>query len=367
LPFVVGRLELGPDAGETRAREERYAWLEAARVGNEARYIVTAHHADDQAETVLMRVLEGSGPAGLAAMAPVSGALVRPLLPFRRAQLAAYLEERGLTGWIDPANSDPRHLRSWTRTQLLPLVRSRLPDVDHRLLRLARHAREDRAAWDAVLDLLPGLDLQVEAEGISVAAPALAGYDSELAQAVLLAAARRVGCRLVPSRIGRVLDLLEGGASGSRVPLGGRWMAELAFGRLRIAPLDEATGLHPWTLEGQSGEGVWGRWRFRWEPATAPARQGRAGLSAWFTPDPLVVRAWSAGEKLRPLGGAGHRLVVRCFQELRVPRGWRSSWPVLAENDEVLWIPGVCRSDAPATNSTVSRKISTPCWSASRR
>jgi tRNA(Ile)-lysidine synthase len=68
-------------------------------------------------------------------------------------------------------------------------------------------------------------------------------------------------------------------------------------------------------------------------------------MTAWFTFDPLTVRAWAAGERLKPLGGTGRRLVVRCFQEMRVPRSRRESWPVLAQNQEIIWIPGVCRSN----------------------
>jgi len=160
---------------------------------------------------------------------------VRPLLPFRRQELAAYLEERGLRAWLDPANSDSRHLRSWVRSEVLPLLEGRLPDVDANLLRVSVQAARDRAAWDAVLDVLPGLDLRLEPEAISVAASALAGYDSVLGQAVVLAAARRIGCRLGPSRVGRIFALLESGVSGARVPLGARWTAELTFGRLRLA------------------------------------------------------------------------------------------------------------------------------------
>ena len=346
LPFEGGRLELGSDVGETVARRERYAWLQTARLLVGAQYILTAHHADDQVETVLMRVLEGSGPAGLAAIAPVSGCLVRPLLPFRRSQLLRHLEEAGLQSWLDPSNADPRHLRSWVRSELLPIVRSRLPQVDARLERVARQAARDRAAWDAVLDALPALDLRVEPEAISVAASALAGYDSALAQAVVLAAARRIGCTLGPSRVGRILALLKSGVSGARVPLGARWTAELTFGRLRLAADESAPEVDAWTLEGGRGERAWGRWRFRWQLAAAPEQQDRIGLSAWFTPDSLTVRSWTLGERLKPLGGTGRRLIVRCFQEVRVPRSRRGSWPVLAQNDTVIWIPGVCRSDA---------------------
>lgn len=346
LPIEIGHLALGPDAGETVARAARYGWLDQARARLNARLIFLAHHADDQVETVLMRVLAGSGPAGLAGMTPVSGELVRPLLAVRRAELMRHLRERGLEAWLDSANADPRHLRSWIRTELLPALRQRSPEVDANLQRLCRQAGRDRAAWDALLEVLPGLNLAVEDDGISVATPSLGGYDSPLAQAVILAAARRAGCQLGPARIGRVLALLEGGVSGRRAPLGNRWMAELAFGRLRIWRDIRGAEAPKWSLEGERGQGAWGRWAFHWEPAIAPAQQSREGLSAWFRFDALTVRRWLPGEKLKPLGGRGRRLIVRCFQEVKVPRGRRDGWPVLARDDEIIWIPGVCRSDA---------------------
>ena len=346
LPVEIGRLALGHDAGETEARAARYAWLEEARARVGASIIFTAHHADDQVETVLMRVLAGSGPAGLAGMAPTSGPLVRPLLWARRSELPRYLEERGLEAWLDPANTDPRHLRSWIRTELLPALRRRSPAVDANLERLSRQAARDRAAWDAVLDVLPGLSLAEESGGISVATLPLGEYDSPLVQAVILAAARRVGCQLGPARIGRVLALLDGGVNGTRAPLGGGWTAELAFGRLRIWRRDSGDEPTTWSLDGMRGQGAWGRWLFRWEPAAAPAEQPRTGQTAWFRFDALTVRRWSPGEKVKPLGGTGRRLIVRCFQEGKVPRGRRETWPVLARHDEIIWIPGVCRSDA---------------------
>jgi tRNA(Ile)-lysidine synthase len=345
LPFEIGQLALGHSAGETLSRSRRYAWLEAKRERIGAGVILTAHHADDQVETVLMRALAGSGPAGLAGMMPVCGKVIRPLLPFSHTELTQHVREAGLQVWLDPANTDSRHLRSWIRCELLPRLRLRLPQIDTNLQRLSRHAAQDRAAWDAALDLLPRLDLSVEHGGISVAASGLADYDSALAQAVLLALTRRAGCRLGPSRVDRVLALLQHGTSGERVPLGGDWTAELAFGRLRIYRGEPIPDASPWAMEGLNGEGIWGRWRFRWERAPAPAHQTRTGLSAWFTLDPLTVRCWLPGEKLMPLGGKGRRLIVRCFQEVRVPRGRRGSWPVLAQSDEVMWIPGVCRSD----------------------
>jgi tRNA(Ile)-lysidine synthase len=349
LAVECGRGALGNRAGETAARAARYAWLESVRLRRGARTVFTAHHADDQIETILMRLLAGSGPAGLAGMASVSGTLVRPLLPFRREALACYAREAALTVWLDPANRDPRHLRSWVRCELLPELRTRLPAIDAALLRVGTQAARDRAAWDAVLDLLPGLEPRSEDRGISVAGASLAGYDSALAETVLMAVARRVGCRLGPARAERLLELTRRGASGAVVPLGGEWKAELAFGRLRLLRSPSSEHLapaDPWSLHGESGEGAWGGWRIRWSREPAPESQARVAFSAWFAPEALAVRRWLPGEKVRPLAGAGRRLIVRCFQDARIPRTRRSEWPILAHQDDVVWIPGVCRSDA---------------------
>jgi tRNA(Ile)-lysidine synthase len=345
LPCEVGRLELGPAAGETEARARRYAWLEAARLRLGGDMIVTAHHADDQVETVLMRVLAGSGPAGLAGMAPFTGSVVRPLLRFRRKELAEYLMKQGLSAWADPANADGRHLRSWIRAEVLPQLRNRLPEVERHLLRLAGQAATNRQAWDSVLEILPGIDLHHQGAAISVAATALAGYDSRLAEVLICTLARRIGCRIGPARVGRVRELLASESSGAQVPLGSGFFAELSFGRLRLAGSEPQGEIQPWVLAGARGEGTWGRWRFRWESVSAPSEQDRTGLHAWFTPEPLAVRSWRPGERVRPLGGSGRRLLVRCFQEVQVPKSLRSSWPVLVRNDDILWIPGVCRSD----------------------
>ena len=346
LGHEEGRASLGAHAGETVAREARYAWLEATRLRLEAEIVFTAHHADDQAETVLMRTLGGSGPAGLAGMSARSGTLVRPLLRFRREAILRYVRLRGLPVWYDPANQDPRHLRSWLRVDVLPLLRARLPEVDRSLLSVARQAAADRAAWDRVLELLPGLDFRLESGGFSVAAAVLSGYHSPLAETVLGAAARRVGGRLGRVRAGRVLELAARGTSGTSIQLGEGWTGEMAFGRLVVWRVAPPAAPESWQLVDRCGERWWGRWHFRWLHEPAPAAQERAALTAWVLPGPLVVRPWAPGERLRPLGGVGRRLLVRCFQDVRVPRSRRAEWPVLSGPDGVVWVPGVCRSDA---------------------
>ena len=345
LPFEQVQLALGPRATETAAREARLKGLELLRRRAGAAVVLLAHHADDQAETVLMRALRGSGPAGLAGMPAQRGSLVRSLLPFRRDELARYVLEQGIEVWHDPANADERHLRSWIRTDLLPHIEARLPRVRDSLLETAGQARHARAAWDAALDRFPGLEPRAEDGGISVAAPVLAGYDSALGNAVAGALGRRAGYPIGPRRSARLLALAAAGESGRHVPLGAGWIAEIAFGRLRIVPAEEPVA-GVLVVQGAEGGVEWGRWRLTLQSGPAPSRHARRAMTAWFADSALTVRGPRAGERLAPLGGRGRRLLVRCFQDARVPASRRAGWPVVEAGGVVAWVPGVCRTEA---------------------
>lgn len=357
VPCVVGELALGTGATETAARRARYAWLREVQRSRAARFLATAHHKDDQVETILLRVLRGSAPAGLAGMGPrAAGGLVRPLLPFDRAELARHAADRDLPVYDDPANRDPRHLRSWVRAVLVPLLVERL---GHRaaddVLRLGVHAARDRRAWDAVLQLLPGLDLRAPAGGFDVARGALARYDDAVAIEVLRAASRRVGLVLGLRRALAVLALARG-QSGHRVELGGGWVAEAAFDRLVVAP-GTAPGPASAAPSGPRGALWFGPFRVEWCPETAPARLVRDGWRTWIAGGAWAVRAWAPGDRLAPLGGVGHRALRRLLAEARVPRRERTGWPVVTRGEAILWVPGVCRSDAavPAAGTEAVR------------
>ncbi|MBK7595991.1 MAG: tRNA lysidine(34) synthetase TilS [Gemmatimonadetes bacterium] len=141
------------DAGttETKARLARRTALRALATDGGATVIVLAHHADDQAETVLLRLLRGSGPAGLAGMAPRNGPWVRPLLDLPRERLAAHVVAEGIVVWQDPANRDIRHLRSWLRqrsSRRLPhAFRMSVSGYSPRLGRPATPERGGTSCW----------------------------------------------------------------------------------------------------------------------------------------------------------------------------------------------------------------------------
>jgi len=347
LPCEVGRLGLGPRASETVARQARYDWLQATRVRIGAEWIVTAHHRDDQAETVLLRVLRGSAPAGLAGMAARSrDGIVRPLLPFSHAELVAHVRARGLAAHDDPANADPRHLRSWLRHSVLPLLEARLGSrVRDDLARVRREAVVERRAWNAVLDRLPGLDLRAGADGFDVARAALGGYDDALAVAVLRAAARRAGLVLGPRRARRLRALAER-PSGRRLALGESWTAEVAFDRLRVRRVTGAVAAVGIAVTQERGHADFGAYALRWAPATAPQQLARAAWRTWILGEGWEVRPARPGDVIEPLGGVGRRPLRRVLMEARVPRSERARYPVVARGETIIWVPGICRSAA---------------------
>jgi len=127
---------------EERAREERYAFFRACMRERGYRYVATGHTADDQAETVLMRILRGTGLAGLAGIRPVRGdGVIRPLLSLRRSELVEWLTGRGIPYCEDSSNSDGRFTRNWIRSEVMPVLVRREPRAVEHLAACAEHAR----------------------------------------------------------------------------------------------------------------------------------------------------------------------------------------------------------------------------------
>lgn len=184
------------DAGgnlEARARDARYRALHDARAELGATAILVAHTADDQAETVLLNLLRGSGSAGLAGMARRRGAIVRPLLHLRRAEVRAVVEARGLGVVVDPTNADQRWRRAWIRHEVLPMLeRGADRDVVPILVRQSEVLRAES-------DLLDDLGDQLLASARTVDALAA---DSGLRTQVLIDASLPIARRAVRRWLG---------------------------------------------------------------------------------------------------------------------------------------------------------------------
>lgn len=140
LGVSFGRSKIDVATGgnlQARARRARFAELAAAASRHECALIATGHHADDRAETVVMRLLRGSGPRGLAVLPPRAGPLVRPLVRARRSDIEAHLERHGIEIAADPSNANRRFLRVRVRLEVMPLLEALSPQIVGHLTALA--------------------------------------------------------------------------------------------------------------------------------------------------------------------------------------------------------------------------------------
>jgi tRNA(Ile)-lysidine synthase len=158
VAFSQTRVALQPGAGiEARARDARYHALRQMAASNTLRWIATAHSASDQAETVLMRIIRGTGLHGLAAIAPIGDDIIRPLLSVSAQTLRQYATEMSLPVWQDPMNADLSLFRGRIRHQLLPALALENPSIERALCDLASEAAEFRSvetSWPAEPPLL---------------------------------------------------------------------------------------------------------------------------------------------------------------------------------------------------------------------
>ncbi len=301
------------DGLEAESRRARHAALARAAHAVGAARIATGHTADDQAETVLMRLLQGAGPRGLGGIAPVRGVLVSPLIETRRAEIVAHLDARGLTAAEDASNRDPRFLRSRIRHDLLPFMAELTGgSVVEALARSAAAARavvadlEARARAD--LERLAARD----SAGFVLDVGPLEAQPIELAAETIRQAAVRLG-ETRPQRgpAQRALRRLLGEAPRRRAVRLGRLVVERSGRRLRVGPPDlPAVATRAWEAPGvldlpEVGGRLTARIFPRGPDYVVPRERAHAAFDADLLPAALTVRARRHGDVFAPFGATG--------------------------------------------------------------
>jgi tRNA(Ile)-lysidine synthase len=351
VPLVAGRAAR-PPRGETAARQLRYAFLyDAARAAG-ADVIATAHHVDDQAETVLFRLARGTGLTGLAAIPERRGMIVRPLLPFTRAELLAYAAAARLRWREDRSNLDLRFARNRIRHVVLPALEAVRPGAARRVARIAERAAEAESAWrDLTLEAERDIVIRRDDGSFELARDRLLSYHPHVRDRVLRHLARQLGSRMYGTGTRTAAEFINAGASGSRVELAGGLRLEREFDRLllrRIAgggpAADEPLAIR--APESGAGSFMAGgrRYTVRWTLRPEP---GSGGHVACFDPQalrfPLALRSWRPGDRIRLVYGS--KKLKKVFLEARIGRGDRDRVPILCDGEgRVLWVAGVARS-----------------------
>jgi tRNA(Ile)-lysidine synthase len=352
LPFDLGHWQPDQRGGfEADARRARYAWLvELARTRG-AGVVAVGHTRDDQAETVLHRIVRGTGPRGLAGIPPrrplAAGlTLVRPLLNVSRDEIRDYLAALGQPYREDASNADLARTRARIRHDLLPrLAREYNPQVKEALVRLGALARAAEHRLDASLrELEHAVLVSVDEQQIILKGPVLQSAPRWLHAEVLRRFWRRAGwpeAGMNARRWRRLASLARGEGKRASVGCGVELVTDSLFVVLRraevhAAPLSDVP--LPLPVPGVV-EVPWGGGRVAAIFDPAVPRNETLNLDALALP--LVVRRPVAGDRFEPLGMNGRSMPLNDFWRGRhVPRARRGSVPLVCDQEGIIWVVG---------------------------
>ena len=340
---------------QAAAREQRYAALGAHAQSLGVDAVAVGHHQDDQAETLLLNLLRGTGPEGLAGMPPSRPlrdapdvSLIRPLLGVSRREIEAYAEREGIPWREDPSNQDPAYDRARLRSDVFPLLQEQFPDVTANLARAAGLMREYVEET-----LTPALETRLKRAYEACAAGAwlrldalraeppvwrrrliLAALDRALPEAPRSAAVAREIAGLIDAQVGRRVEVGEGAVWRTRDGL--RFLPAAA----RPKPIDSPVAV-PWgetvsVPQGTLRVELLGERPDALDAGTPHVEHADADRLV----GPLTLRTWRDGDRLRPLGLDGRKRVADLLTDARVPPHRRAAACLLCTDEHPAWLVG---------------------------
>jgi tRNA(Ile)-lysidine synthase len=343
LPIVVREASLPTDGNlEQNARRARLAFFRETIASGMVDRVAVGHTRSDQAETVLFRLLRGSGTAGLAGVRPVTAdGIVRPLIEVERGEVEEYLRARGIAWRDDSTNSSLRFARNRIRHELIPqLARDWNPGVVAALARIGELAAADEQYW------------AVELERLMPAEPVLkASKLAALPEAVALRLIRRAIERARGDLLGvgfhhivGVLRLSRAANGSGRVQAPGldicRSFDEIRFGGVLEGPYCIPANA-PGVIQIPGTNGV-----ICLELIEKPETFGNSecvynggmGFVDWErVSGSLKLRSWMPGDRIQPMGSSGIKKFKTLFQSARIPVWERVRWPLLVDGDAIVW------------------------------
>jgi tRNA(Ile)-lysidine synthase len=372
LPILAGSADVRTAARkgglslEEAARQARYGFLNKVADEVDASRIATGHTLNDQAETLLLRLLQGSGPRGLAGIHPlVQGRIVRPLLEVERRDLEEYLQERGGAYILDESNLDRRFLRNRIRLDLIPLLAQEYnPEVIRLLARTADILREE----DAYLDRLAS----AKAEKVFLSGRRWPGLEAKALARLPASLARRVVRKFILEQKGDlrsvsfddVEDVRSLGEFKQKI-LGPDLIFRREGGQIFREKKHSKPSAFLYKWDGRSPLEV---------SDTGLVLRGRCltpGRSPTFVFDdnrrvfldmgklsfPLEVRPRRAGDRIRPLGSPGNKKLKEALRSKGIALSDRDRLPVILSQGKIVWVPGLPAAEDFKINARTKRVL----------
>ena len=362
IPFEVRRVDIRNQASDLRlnledaGRQARILFLDEIRIKYGAAAVVLAHHADDQAETVLMRLLRGSGMTGLSGMSYRNArGYVRPLLDISRYEIERYLRSRGLEWREDASNSDTIYLRNRIRHQLLPLLEEYNPAIRSCLAATASIVGGDEAMLAELSQQAFDESCRIGEGKIACCVTQLRSINPALRRRVLRHAFKQQAGTLAGvslRHIDALSDMINSDRPNSSLSLPQGITAVREYDLLLLMHVDvdkisleidfELLISAPGTYQLPGGGSIA-------VESTCAAVFPTTFDTAYFDLDkarfPWLVRTFRHGDRIMPLGMSGRKKVKDIFIDRKIPASERKRIPLLFCGDDLIWIAGVCVSE----------------------
>ncbi len=352
---------------EAAGRDLRYAFFMNLLAGK-LKSVATAHTMDDQAETVLLRIVRGAGTRGIAGIYPQlavaggTGHIVRPLLGIRRHEVRGYLKALDQPWREDASNLDVKHTRNRLRQELMPLIEREFnPSVVKVLAEMAEVARGEEEYWQELIGKqvprFPRTDNSVPAEacrhepGAPLDRRFLLDQPAAIQRRLLRAAAEAAGLRLEFDHVEKILDVAGRAQSveNKEVELPDGWILEGSSRELKFIPRslsEQRQTCYEYRL-GIPGEVEIRQLGMLLRVSVLPAERASSGYNRRHLLDferlapELLVRNWRPGDRFWPAHSKSPRKLKELLLRRRIPQPQRSQWPVVVSGEQIVWVPGI--------------------------
>lgn len=327
----VRELRLKGESVEMAARRLRYSWWEDLVEAGEAEIIAVGHHKEDNVETFMLNLLRGSGLRGLKGMLPVNGNIVRPLLDVSRKEIEDYLAAKGLGYVTDSTNLEAEYMRNKMRLNVLPSIERELPGACEGIDKSLRNLRGNFELYERMVGMLRE---RVTDENGAISVERVKGLCGESAETAMMELVRPWGLNASQAR-----DILRSDDSG-------RVFGDCLLDRGRLLP-PKAKETDTIEIDIQYFDPE--------DFANAKKSPDRIFLDAdKLDVNRLELREWREGDRLKPFGMKGSKLVSDIFSDAHLSVREKQAARLLVYEDEILWVVGMRASRlypvTPATN-----------------
>lgn len=325
---------------EETARNLRYAWFEELLKTNDCRLsaILTAHHADDNIETMLMNFFRGTGVKGLRGMLPKNGHIVRPLLFIQRKDIEAYAQENNLAFVIDSTNASTEYTRNFFRHKIIPLVKEIYPEAEQNLLSNQQRFAEAELLYQQSIQQHKKKLLEYKGNEIHI--PVLKLKKTETLKTIVFEIVSEFG--FTAAQINDVVDLLD--AENSKYVQSATHRIIKNRSWLIIAPLQNKESSFVLIEENDqqvSTAGFYLQLSIINKPdAEINTANTIALLDASTVTFPLLLRKWKTGDYFYPLGMKKKKKLARFFIDQKLSRTEKENVWVLESNKKIIWVVG---------------------------